>query len=75
MAAVEAGMQEGRSFIAVAQRDPKVDEPGFDDLYDVGTVVKINRIEKRDKGEQVIDQGDRRVKITETIDQDGYIRD
>ncbi|MEM9622023.1 MAG: endopeptidase La [Pseudomonadota bacterium] len=63
MAAVDAAMQEGREFIAVAQQDPALNEPTLADLYDVGTIVKISRVEKRDGGAQVIVQGDRRVRL------------
>ena len=63
LAAVEAGMEQGREFIAVAQRDPSIEEPSLKELYEIGTVVKINRIEKRDGGAQVIVQGNRRVRL------------
>jgi ATP-dependent Lon protease len=71
MAAVEAAMQDGRQFIAVAQKDPSVAEPHLDELYEIGTIVKISRVEKRDDGAQVIVQGDRRVRLlTETPSED-----
>lgn len=64
MAAVDAAMLEGRQFIAVAQRDPSQAEPTLADLYEVGTIVKISRVEKRDGGAQVVVQGDRRVRLS-----------
>lgn len=63
LAAIEAAMDQGRQFIAVAQRDPNVDNPSLDDLYQVGTIAKITRVEKQGNGAQVIVQGDRRIRI------------
>ncbi len=73
MAAVEAAMQEGRQFVAVAQKDPSIEDPHLADLYEIGTVVKISRVEKRDEGAQVIVQGDRRVRLLSEIAHDDYL--
>ncbi len=74
MAAVEAAMQESREFIAVAQKDPSQATPALHDLHPVGTVVKINRVEKRDGGAQVIVQGDRRVRLGDPAAGDDHLR-
>ncbi len=63
LAAVEAAMAESREFIAVAQRDPETGEPSMEDLYAVGTIVTISRVEKQERGAQVIVQGKRRVRL------------
>jgi ATP-dependent Lon protease len=63
LAAVEAAVEQGRQFIAVAQREADVEQPSLDDLYEIGTIVKISRVEKREGGAQVIVQGDRRVRL------------
>ncbi len=73
MAAVEAGMEAGREFLAVAQIDGAVEEPSFDDLYHVATIVKITRVERRAGGAQVIVQGDRRVRLTGVEQEDPYL--
>ena len=39
--ALETAMASNKEIMLVAQRDPNVDEPGTDDLYDVGTVSNI----------------------------------
>ncbi len=64
LAAVNAAMESGREFIAVAQRDAGTDDPEIKDLYTIGTIVKVSRMEKQEGGAQVIVQGDRRVQIT-----------
>ncbi|MEM7099590.1 MAG: endopeptidase La [Pseudomonadota bacterium] len=68
LAAVDAAVELHREFIAVAQRDPQTDNPGPDELHAVGTIVTINRIEKRDGGAQVIVQGGRRVLLQDIGD-------
>jgi ATP-dependent Lon protease len=74
LAAVEAAMDQGRQFIAIAQKDPGVDLPGYDDIYQVGTIAKISRVEKRDGGAQVVVQGERRVRVVNLAEVDGYLR-
>ena len=73
MAAIEQGMEQGRQIIVVAQKDPSVEDPGFDDLHSIGTIAKITRVEKRAKGAQVIVQGDRRVRLISEIQRDEYL--
>ena len=63
LAAVNSALDHGRELVAVAQRDPDEQQPERDGLYDVGTVVSISRIEKRDQGAQIIVQGLRRVRL------------
>lgn len=66
MAAVNSAVENGRELICVGQRDAEIEEPTFDDLYRVGTIVRISRIERRDDGAQVIVQGGRRVRLLES---------
>ena len=73
MAAIEAAMDDGREFVCVAQRDPDIEEPGLDDIYQIGTIAKINRVEKREGGAQVIVQGDRRVKLQRAVEGGDYL--
>jgi ATP-dependent Lon protease len=63
LAAVNAALERGRELVAVAQRDPGQEHPDRADLYDIGTVVTITRMEKRDQGTQIIVQGLRRVSL------------
>ena len=65
LAAVNSALDHGRELVTVAQRDPDEQQPERDGLYDVGTVVTISRIEKRDQGAQIIVQGLRRVRLGE----------
>jgi ATP-dependent Lon protease len=65
LAAVNAALEHGRELVAVAQRDPEEEHPQRAGLYDIGTVVTITRMEKRDQGAQIIVQGLRRVRLGE----------
>jgi ATP-dependent Lon protease len=65
LAAVNAALERGRELVAVAQRDPDEERPDRAGIFDVGTVVTITRMEKRDKGAQIIVQGLRRVRLGE----------
>lgn len=57
----------------VAQRDPNIEEPGPEDLNQVGTVAQLLRIlEMPDGSTSVIIQGKKRFRIDELISTDPY---
>lgn len=59
----------------VAQRDPSVLEPGFDDLYTVGTIAKIVRIVRVNAGTySVVLNGLVRCHITQTLGLEPFLR-
>jgi len=74
LAAVDAAMDRGRELVAVAQRDAEADRPDREALHEIGTVVQITRIEKRDQGSQIIVQGLRRVRLGEGRWEGDYLR-
>lgn len=60
-------------FAAVSQKDAEVDEPGHDDLYQIGTVAEILKIiEMPDDTVSVIIQGKRRLHINQFLADDPY---
>ena len=63
LAAVKASVEQDREILTVLQKDPNEERPGRDDLYDVGTVSTVTRVEKRDSSAQVIVRGLRRVRL------------
>ncbi len=73
LAAVDAAMEHGQELIAVAQRDPEAEEPGADQLFDVGCVVTITRIEQREGGSQIIVQGKDRVRLRACVRTGDYL--
>ena len=63
LAAVKAAVEQDREILTVLQKDPNEERPGSDDLYAVGTVSTVTRVEKRDGSAQVIVRGLRRVRL------------
>jgi ATP-dependent Lon protease len=60
-------------FAAVSQKDAEVDDPGHDDLYQIGTVAEILKIiEMPDDTVSVIIQGKRRLHINQFLADDPY---
>jgi ATP-dependent Lon protease len=53
-----------KTLVCVAQRDASEENPDGDDLYTVGTLVHVRRVERGDQGAQVLVQGVERVRLT-----------
>lgn len=73
LAAVEAATDRGQQLLTVAQRDEDQDDPQVDDLYQIGALVSLTRIEKREQGLQVIVQGLQRVRLGSTSLSDAFL--
>lgn len=73
LAAINAATDAGRELLTVTQKDPEQEDPGIEDLYQIGTVSTINRIEKREGGAQMIVQGSRRVKLLAIVDEPEFM--
>ncbi|MBW3519629.1 endopeptidase La [Flavobacterium sp. NKUCC04_CG] len=59
----------------VSQLDEEVEEPGFDDIYTVGTVAKILRVLKLPDGNiTVILQGKKRFEIEKRLTEEPYLK-
>lgn len=67
---------KSQSNIAVmCQKDAQTDNPGFDDLDDIGTIAKIVRVlEMPDQTTTVILQGTKRCELTNIIQTDPYLK-
>ncbi|HEX3725664.1 MAG TPA: LON peptidase substrate-binding domain-containing protein, partial [Pirellulales bacterium] len=66
LAAVEAvASSEDKTLFVVAQKDARVDDASFDQLYTVGTEAVIRRMERGDNVIQMIVQGTRRMELIE----------
>jgi ATP-dependent Lon protease len=68
LAAVEAALATEDKQIAIfAQRDPSVEEPAKEDLFPVGTLCVIRRMQRREGAIQVMLQGSRRIEPVEVV--------
>jgi ATP-dependent Lon protease len=75
VAAVEAAMAtEEKTFIAVAQRDASVEQPGLADLYTVGTQAVVKRAGRGENGLEIIVQGLERVAILKVEQTEPYLK-
>lgn len=73
IAALEEAMVNDQELLLVAQKDAKMDEPGFDDIYHVGTVSKIKQLLKLPGDTiRVLVEGLKRGRIVECISTDPY---
>lgn len=65
----------GNRLIAVScMKDPTVENPGFDDVYRLGTVVAIRMMAQEPEGIRLIVQGVQRVQILEPLQTTPYLR-
>ena len=59
----------------VAMKDPEIEEPGPDEIHDIGTIAVIHKIMRTDDGAmQVIVQGLERFQVDEWLVSDPYIK-
>jgi len=73
--AVDQAMRENRRMILAMQRDTKMDEPGPDDIYSVGTVVEIKQVVKVPGGTlKVVFEGIARASIKQYTAEQAYFR-
>jgi len=70
----ESIVGKNRVIGVVAQRDPRIDQPGFDEVYEVGCAVIIRTLLPVQDGVRLIVQGVARYKIVERIHEKPYLR-
>ena len=72
---VEDALPESRIIALVTSRDESVEEPGPDDIYAIGTAAQVHRVLKAPDGTiRLAVQGLERIRITEYIQEDPYLR-
>ena len=74
LAALADAMAGDRTLIAVAQCDVGTDQPERSGLHDVGTLVRITRMEQRDQGAQIAVEGISRVRLGAAHVEDEHLR-
>ena len=75
VAAVEAAQEADKLVVISAQRDQSKDEPGPEDIHQVGTVAMIMRQLRMPDGRlKVLVQGLAKARITSVLSRDPYIR-
>ncbi len=71
--ALDAAIRQDKQVLLVAQKQADVDEPGFDDLYKVGTLANILQLLKLPDGTvKVLVEGSERCSIIQYLEIDNY---
>jgi ATP-dependent Lon protease len=66
---------DDRRFVMIASRDAELEEPGWDDIYGVGTVALIHKLIKVPDGTmRILVEGRDRVKLERPIHTQPYLR-
>ena len=74
VAALEAAMTADKEIFLVAQLDPANDDPGRDDLYDLGVVATVMQLLKLPDGTvRVLVEGQRRASLSALEDGAEYL--
>ena len=74
VAALEAAMAANKELFLVAQLDPGEDDPGRDDLYDLGVVATAMQLLKLPDGTvRVLVEGAKRARLVHLEPRDGYV--
>ena len=72
--ALEAAMAEGRMLFVSSQKDENILIPTFDDIYEVGTLVRVNQMLKiNGDAVRVLVTGMVRASIDEKVERDDYM--
>jgi ATP-dependent Lon protease len=74
VAALESAMAADKELFLVAQLDPSEDDPGRDDLYDLGVVATAMQLLKLPDGTvRVLVEGVKRAKLIDLVERDGFV--
>ena len=74
VAAVEAAMERDKRLCVAAQREPDTEEPAGDDLYAVGTVIRVLQIIRTpDETLKILVDGAARVRLDNVTQADGFL--
>ncbi len=74
VAALEAAMSADKELFLVAQLDPSEDDPGRNDLYDLGVIASAMQLLKLPDGTvRVLVEGAKRAKLVDLVERDGFV--
>ncbi|AEY01460.1 ATP-dependent protease La [Oceanimonas sp. GK1] len=70
---LEAAMEQDKKVLLIAQKDASTDDPGVDDVYQVGTVANVLQMLKLPDGTvKVLVEGAQRAHLEALREEDGY---
>jgi ATP-dependent Lon protease len=72
--ALEAAMETAKQIMLVAQKSAQKDEPGVEDLYDVGCIATVLQMLKLPDGTvKVLVEGQQRARVLEALDGEAFM--
>lgn len=72
--AVQEAMQEEQEIFLVTQKSVEIEDPGMDDVYEIGIVAKINQIIKLPKHiSRILVTGKKRARLIKVIQKEPYM--
>ena len=75
LAAAEAALStEDKTLVVVSQMDDEIEEPGFADLFSIGTLAVIKKMARTDQVIQIVVQGIERVTLQPDESQTSYLQ-
>lgn len=73
VAAVNASFQENRVVAIFTQKDPRISDPGAEDLYSIGTLATITQMMTTDGEIHAMIRGQSRIKLVEEVSHEPYL--
>lgn len=73
VAAVNASFQENRVVAIFTQKDPRISDPGIEDLYSVGTLATITQMMTTDGEIHAMIRGQSRIKLVNEVSREPYL--
>jgi ATP-dependent Lon protease len=74
---VNWAVKEGSLIALITSKNPEVDEPSPDQLYDIGVLARIHRVMRSDRDsstQQIIVQGIERIKVDDWVEGGQFLR-
>lgn len=72
--ALDQAMESDKRILLVAQKSAETDDPGADDLYEIGTLAQVLQLLKLPDGTiKVLVEGVSRVAVSEVVERDGAL--
>lgn len=71
--AVNSAFQEDKVIAIFAQKDPRTADPGFEDLYTVGTIATITQMMSTEGEVHALVRGQARISLKELVSQEPYL--
>jgi ATP-dependent Lon protease len=74
IASIEKAFETDKKIIVVSQKDPQIEDPKLNEIFSIGTLCTITKLQKNDDASLVITvKGNKRVKITDLYTDDKFL--